>query len=187
MPPGRRAELLGQRRVRLHAGDVQVVIGARFLIVRIGPGEAARGRAAADAARLQHRHRRTRRCEAVGDRGAHHTGANHNNSRHRGTSIRRIVYNQRRTGVSTSSENAGTRSEQRAGESRRFPVSLDVLSHQQDRLATTREAHDQRMDLRGDARLRRTARRGTGFDEWSQTWGRSCELRRPQEWFTTET
>jgi hypothetical protein len=52
MPPRRGAELVGQRGMRLHAGDIEIVIGFRRLFVRIGPGEADAGGAAADARRF---------------------------------------------------------------------------------------------------------------------------------------
>ena len=44
-----RAKLVGQRGMRLHAGDIQVVIGLRRLFVRVAPGEADAASAAADA------------------------------------------------------------------------------------------------------------------------------------------
>jgi len=40
VPPWRGAELVGQSGMRLHAGDIEIVIGLRRLIVRVGPGEA---------------------------------------------------------------------------------------------------------------------------------------------------
>ena len=82
VPPWRGAELVGQRRMRLHAGDVQIVIGLRRLFVRVGPGKAAAGSAATDARRFQHRNSRTGLRQPIRDRGAHHAGADHYRSNH---------------------------------------------------------------------------------------------------------
>ena len=82
MPPRRGAKLVAQRGMRLHAADVQVVIRLRRLPVRIGPGEADAGGAAADACRLQHGDVRAGLCQPIGDRGAHHAGSDHDHLRH---------------------------------------------------------------------------------------------------------
>src|SRR5271166_1912886 len=77
VPPWRGAKLVGQRGMRLHPADIQIVIGLRRLFVRVGPGEANAGGAAADARRFQHRNRRAGLSQPIGDRGAHHAGADH--------------------------------------------------------------------------------------------------------------
>src|SRR4051794_2601819 len=48
VPPRRGIELVSQRRMRLHAGDIQIVIGFRRFFVRIAPGETDAGGATAD-------------------------------------------------------------------------------------------------------------------------------------------
>src|SRR5216684_9141803 len=82
MPPGRGAELVLQSSVRFHAADVEVVIGLWRLLVRIGPGEADAGRAAADARRLEHGDVCPGLSQPKGDRGAHHPGTDHDHLRH---------------------------------------------------------------------------------------------------------
>src|SRR4029077_16173190 len=82
MPPGRGAELVLQRSVRFHAADIEVVIRLWRLLVRIGPGEADAGRAAADARRLEHGDVRPSLGQPISHRGAHHPGADHDHLRH---------------------------------------------------------------------------------------------------------
>ncbi len=80
VPPRRRAQLLAQRRMRPHAGDVEVVVGSRRFVVGVGPGEAAARGAPARPVALQHRDRRTRLRQPEGDRGADHSGADHDHA-----------------------------------------------------------------------------------------------------------
>src|SRR5260370_9054535 len=75
MPPGRGAELVLQRGVRFHAADIEVVIRFWRLLVRVGPGEADAGRAAAASPRLEHRDFRPALTRPHGTRGAHHPRA----------------------------------------------------------------------------------------------------------------
>src|SRR5260370_27196737 len=77
MPPWRGAELVGQRGMRLHAGDIQIVIGLRRFVVRVGPGETNARSAPAHARRFQHRNSRAGLSQPICDRGAHHAGTNY--------------------------------------------------------------------------------------------------------------
>src|SRR6266446_3534803 len=77
VPPWRGTKLVGQRGMRLHAGDIQIVIGLRRLFVRVGPREANAGGAAADAHRFQYRYSRAGLSQPIRDRGAHDAGADH--------------------------------------------------------------------------------------------------------------
>src|SRR5437868_7069106 len=77
VPPWRAAELVRQRGMRLHAGDIQIMIGFRRLLVRVGPGEADAGGAAADACRFQNRNGRAGLSQPIRDRGAYHASADH--------------------------------------------------------------------------------------------------------------
>lgn len=92
MPPGRGAELFLQSSMRFHAADIEVVIRLWRLPVRIGPGEADAGRAAADAGRLEHGNVCPGLSQPKGDRGAHHPSADHDHLRHgRLLNFRRIM------------------------------------------------------------------------------------------------
>jgi hypothetical protein len=77
VPPRRGAELVGQRGMRLHAGDVEIVIGFRGLFVRVGPGATDAGSTIADASRFQHRNSVAGLSQPVRDRGAHYAGTDH--------------------------------------------------------------------------------------------------------------
>jgi len=77
VPPWCRAELVGQCQMRLHAGNIQIVIGLRRFVVRVGPCEADAGGASADAESFQHRNSRPSLSQPVCDRGAQRTGTDH--------------------------------------------------------------------------------------------------------------
>src|SRR6202040_3579299 len=82
MPPGRGAELVLQRGVRFHAADIKVVIRLWRLLVRIGPGEADAGRAAAEACPPEHGDVCPGLSQPISDRGTHHPSADHDHLRH---------------------------------------------------------------------------------------------------------
>ncbi len=82
VPPRRAPEFVGECAMRLHAGDVEIVIRFRRLVVGVGPGEADARRAAADARRFQHRDGCARLRQPERDRGAHHPGADHHDLCH---------------------------------------------------------------------------------------------------------
>src|SRR5580704_14488566 len=88
VPPWRGAKLVGQRGMRLHAGDIQIVIGFRRLFVRVGRGDANAGGAAADARGLQHRNSCAGLSQPIRDRSAHHAGADHDSPNH----LRLLLY-----------------------------------------------------------------------------------------------
>src|SRR6476659_1228495 len=69
--------------MRLHAGNIEVVVRLWRLLVSIGPGEADAGSPAADACRLEDGNVCPGLSQPKGDRCAHHPSADHDHLRHR--------------------------------------------------------------------------------------------------------
>src|SRR3954453_11153311 len=82
MPPRDGTKLIAQRGMRFHAGHVQVVIRLWRLPMRIGPGEAGAGCAAARACRFQYRDLRTGLRQSIRNRRADHAGPDHDDLCH---------------------------------------------------------------------------------------------------------
>src|ERR1700687_5134686 len=68
--------------MRFHAANMEVVIRLWRLLVRIGPGEADAGGAAADACRLEHRDVCPGLSQPKGDPSAHRPSPYHDHLRH---------------------------------------------------------------------------------------------------------